>query len=72
MTTILAAVGWMLAAFLCGFLVGSRRQKPVRTSPAKQKTESPARDPEQQAAAERARREWQNFLNYDGTAQSSD
>lgn len=72
MIMILAAVGWMLAAFLCGFMAGERRQKPMEAPSAKSTAASSVLDPEQQEAAKRARREWQNFLNYDGTVQSSD
>ena len=64
---ILCAVGWGLAAFLCGFLAGRVRDAPTAKRQKRERQE-PLRDNDQEAA-EKARREWRNFLEYDGTAQ---
>lgn len=67
MIYIVCAAGWILAAFLCGFLVGR-----VRDAPAQKKQIADQQRPMSAAekqAAEKAQREWQNFLDYDGTAQ---
>lgn len=67
MIYIICAAGWVLAAFLCGFLVGKVRDAPTPKKPksAKQEPMSAAEKRE----AEKLQREWQNFLDYDGTAQ---
>lgn len=63
----LLAAGWILAAFLCGLVVGRVRDPPktgkAQKSPRVAKTTATA--PE-----EKALREWRNFLTYDGTEQS--
>ena len=64
---IIAAAGWVLAAFLGGILLGRKRDGPVRKKPSTGNQE-PVSDIDKQAA-EKLRREWANFLTYDGTAQ---
>lgn len=66
-TVLIAAAGWILAAFLCGLAVGRERGHP--------KTEKPGKVPHSAkttaiAPEEKALREWRNFLTYDGTEQS--
>ena len=64
---IIAAAGWVLAAFLGGILLGRKRDGPVRKKP-NTGNQEPVSDIDKQAA-EKLRREWANFLPYDGTAQ---
>ena len=64
---LIAAAGWILAAFLCGLAVGRARSHP--------KTKKPENSPHGAkttaiAPEEKALREWRNFLTYDGTEQS--
>ncbi len=66
-TAIIAAAGWILAAFLGGILLGKKRDGPARKIQNTGRQE-PASATERQAA-EKFRREWTNFLTYDGTAQ---
>ena len=64
---IIMAAGWILAAFLGGYLIGRSRDAPKRQMA---KTENKAEmTAAETAKAEKAVREWRNFLNYDGTAQ---
>ena len=67
MIWIIAAAGWVLAAFLGGILLGRKRDGPVREKP-NTGNQEPVSDIDKQAA-EKLRREWANFLTYDGTAQ---
>ena len=67
MIWIIAAAGWVLAAFLGGILLGRERDCPVRKKP-NTGNQEPVSDIDKQAA-EKLRREWANFLTYDGTAQ---
>lgn len=68
MIWIIAAAGWVLAAFLGGILLGrKKRDGPVRKKP-NTGNQEPVSDIDKQAA-EKLRREWANFLTYDGTAQ---
>ena len=66
-TVLIAAAGWILAAFLCGLAVGRERGRPKTEKPEKipHGAKSTAIVPE-----EKALREWRNFLTYDGTEQS--
>ena len=64
---IIAAAGWVLAAFLCGLVVGRVRDPP--------KTAKAGKGPHGAkttaiASEEKALREWRIFLTYDGTEQS--
>ena len=66
MIWIIAAAGWVLAALLTGLLVGRGRglaRKKPNTG-----NQEPASAIDKQAA-EKSRREWANFLTYDGTEQ---
>ena len=66
----IAAAGWILAAFLCGMQVGRVRDGPKEEKPESgvaRGTDEP--DREAMEKAEKAKKEWENFLNYDGTAQ---
>ena len=67
MIWIIAAAGWVLAAFLGGILLGRKRDGPVRKKP-NTGNQEPVSDIDKQAA-EKLRRVWANFLTYDGTAQ---
>lgn len=67
MIWIIAAAGWVLAAFLGGILLGRKRDGHVRKKP-NTGNQEPVSDIDKQAA-EKLRREWANFLTYDGTAQ---
>lgn len=67
MIYIVCATGWILAAFLGGILIGRVRDAPAPKKPKTGNQEPMSADEKQ--AAEKAQREWQNFLNYDGTAQ---
>lgn len=67
MIWIIAAAGWVLAAFLGGFLIGRKRDGPARKKPNTGNQEPPSAIDKQ--TAEKFRREWANFLTYDGTAQ---
>ena len=67
MIWIIAAAGWVLAACLTGLLVGRARDGPTRKKP-NTGNQEPASAIDKQAA-EKLRREWANFLTYDGTAQ---
>ena len=67
MIWIIAAAGWVLAAFLGGILLGRKRDGPVRKKP-NTGNQEPVSDIDKQAA-EKLRREWANFLTYHGTAQ---
>lgn len=67
MIWIMAAAGWVLAAFLGGFLIGRKRDGPARKKPNTGNQEPPSAIDKQ--TAEKFRREWANFLTYDGTAQ---
>ena len=67
MIWIIAAAGWVLAAFLGGILLGRKRDGPVRKKP-NTGNQEPASAIDKQAA-EKSRREWANFLTYDGTEQ---
>ena len=65
----IAAAGWAAAVFLAGLLVGkesagARLRRRRRT----QRRERPLEAEEEEALlqAEKARREWENFLSYDG------
>lgn len=65
----IATAGWAAAVFLAGLLVGKesagvRLRRRRRT----QRWERPLEAEEEEALlqAEKARREWENFLNYDG------
>lgn len=66
-TAIIAAAGWILAAFLGGFYIGRARDGPRAKKPRAGSQEPPSEAGKQ--AAERVRREWANFLTYDGTVQ---
>ena len=71
--TILGAAGWVLAAFLAGWQAACRRTpKGSKRQAVRQAPETAQTDAAAQAQAERIRREWQNFLNYDGRAQTLD
>ena len=71
--TLLGAAGWVLAAFLAGWQAACRRMpKGVKRRTARQAPETAQADAAAQAQADRMRREWQNFLNYDGRAQTLD
>jgi hypothetical protein len=63
----MAAAGWVLAAFLGGFLIGRKRDGPARKKPNTGSQEPPSAIDKQ--TAEKFRREWANFLTYDGAAQ---
>ena len=67
MIWIIAAAGWVLAAFLGGILLGRKRDGPVRKKPNTGSQEPPSAIDKQ--TAEKFRREWANFLTYDGAAQ---
>ena len=67
MIWIIAAAGWVLAAFLGGFLIGRKRDGPARKKPNTGNQEPVSAIDKQ--AAEKSRREWANFLTYDGTEQ---
>jgi len=80
MTEMWAAAGWVLAAFLGGMLAGRRwaagggggKGRGVRNRRAVRGGKGKAagagsETEEEREKAERARREWENFLNYDGT-----
>ena len=67
MIWIMAAAGWVLAAFLGGFLIGRKRDGPARKKPNAGSQEPPSAIDKQ--TAEKFRREWANFLTYDGAAQ---
>ena len=67
MIGIRAAAGWVLAAFLGGFLIGRKRDGPARKKPNTGSQEPPSAIDKQ--TAEKFRREWANFLTYDGAAQ---
>ncbi len=67
MIWIMAAAGWVLAAFLGGFLIGRKRDGPARKKPNTGSQEPPSAIDKQ--TAEKFRREWANFLTYDGAAQ---
>jgi hypothetical protein len=56
-----------MAAFLGGFLIGRKRDGPARKKPNTGNQEPVSAIDKQ--AAEKLRREWANFLTYDGTAQ---
>lgn len=70
MIWIAAAAGWILAAFLVGILVGRVRDGPRPKEP-KSGVARGENKPDREAAekAERAKKEWENFLSYDGTPQ---
>lgn len=61
------AAGWVLAAFLGGILLGRKRDGPARKRPNTGNQESVSAIDKQ--TAEKFRREWANFLTYDGTEQ---
>ena len=67
MIWIIAAAGWVLAAFLGGILLGRNRDGPARKKPNTGNQEPVSAIDKQ--AAEKLRREWANFLTYDGTEQ---
>lgn len=67
MIWIMAAAGWVLAAFLGGFLIGRKRDGPARKKPNTGSQEPPSAIDKQ--TAEKFRREWANFLTYDGAEQ---
>ena len=67
MIWIIAAAGWVLAAFLGGVLFGRKRDGPARKKPNTGNQEPPSAIDKQ--TAEKFRREWANFLTYDGTTQ---
>lgn len=67
MIWIIAAAGWVLAAFLGGIMLGGKRDGPARKKPNTGNQEPVSAIDKQ--AAEKLRREWANFLTYDGTAQ---
>lgn len=67
MIWIFAAAGWVLSAFLGGILLGRKRDGPARKRPNTGNQEPVSAIDKQ--AAEKLRREWANFLTYDGTAQ---
>lgn len=67
MIWIIAAAGWVLAAFLGGILLGRKRDGPARKKPNTGNQEPVSAIDKQ--AAEKLRRELANFLTYDGTAQ---
>ena len=67
MIWIIAAAGWVLAAFLGGFLLGRKRDGPARKKP-NTGNQEPASAIDKHAA-EKSRREWANFLTYDGAEQ---
>lgn len=68
----LAAIGWAAAAFLAGWRYGEGWRTPPRDRPAAARRPAEAASPEQQEAARRAAKAWENFLRYDGTAQAGD
>lgn len=70
MIWIIAAAGWVLAAFLTGLLVGRARDGPTRKKP-NTGNQEPASAIDKQAA-EKLRREWANFLTYDGHRTGAD
>lgn len=53
----------VILLFAAGVLLGALC---VRLPRFRKKPADPTIDPEQKRAAEKAMREWQNFLNYDG------
>lgn len=61
------AAGWVLAAFLGGILLGRKRDGPARKRPNTGNQEPVSAIDKQ--TAEKFRREWANFLTYDGTEQ---
>lgn len=67
MIWIISVAGWVMAAFLGGFLIGRKRDGPARKKPNTGNQEPVSAIDKQ--AAEKLRREWANFLTYDGTAQ---
>lgn len=67
MIWIISVAGWVMAAFLGGFLIGRKRDGPARKKPNTGNQEPVSAIDKQ--AAEKSRREWANFLTYDGTAQ---
>lgn len=67
MIWIIAAAGWVLAAFLGGILLGRKRDGPASKKPNTGNQEPVSAIDKQ--AAEKLRREWANFLTYDGTEQ---
>lgn len=67
MIWIIAAAGWVLAAFLGGILLGRKRDGPARKKPNTGNQEPVSAIDKQ--SAEKLRREWANFLTYDGTEQ---
>ena len=56
-----------MAAFLGGFLIGRKRDGPARKRPNTGNQEPVSAIDKQ--TAEKFRREWANFLTYDGTEQ---
>ena len=65
LTAILMTAGWSLAAFFGGYLAGRR----VRPAQKRRKAPPPQREEDRLAA--QARREWENFLNYEGMEQKA-
>lgn len=66
----IAAAGWILAAFFMRYSGGAGKRRPKeesRNPGVARGTDEP--DREAMEKAEKAKKEWENFLNYDGTAQ---
>lgn len=65
--TVAIAAGWILAAFLGGFLLGRKRDALPEKRP--QKADRAQKNAIPDAQTDQLKRELLNFLNYDGTAQ---
>lgn len=65
--TVAIAAGWILAAFLGGFLLGRKRDAPSDKRPQKAGKAQKKTTPD--AQTDQLKRELLNFLNYDGTEQ---
>lgn len=64
---VLAIAGWAAAGFFSGFLFGRERSR--RAGEKAKKGHPKPGDAVLDTQADKARREWKNFLDYDGTPQ---
>lgn len=64
---VLAIAGWAAAGFFSGFLYGRERSRRASEKVKKGRPKSGGAVLDTQA--DKARREWKNFLDYDGTPQ---
>ena len=64
----LAIAGWAVAGFFSGFLFGRERTR--RLSEKVKKAPLKSKDTTSSTQADKARQEWRNFLDYDGTPQA--